>query len=61
MQYTHALECTAAVHSLYIVVVLGHHLHIVCHQVDGVEAHAKLANEVEVAALLHLLQEGCEW
>ncbi len=29
------------------------------HQVDGVEAHAKLANEVQVSALLHLLQEGC--
>ncbi len=38
---------------------VGAHLHIVCHQVDGVEAHTKLANQVHVIALLHLLQECC--
>lgn len=46
-------------HSLLVIVVLGHHLHPVSHQVHGVEAHTELANQVHVATLLHLLQEGC--
>ena len=39
--------------------LLQAHLNIVGDQVHGVEANAKLADEVDVVALLHLLQERC--
>jgi hypothetical protein len=45
--------------SLLVIVVLADDLHVVSHQVGAVEADSKLADEVDVASLLHLLQEGC--
>lgn len=49
----------AADDSLLVIVVLGDDLNPVSNQVHGVEPDAKLADEVHVPALLHLLQEGC--
>ena len=38
---------------------LPSYLDIVGHQIDRVEAHTKLTNEIYIPALLHLLQECC--
>lgn len=45
---------------LVVIVVLGHNLHVVSHQVHRVEPNTELADQVDVTTLLHVLQEGCE-
>lgn len=46
--------------ALYIIIMLGDNLHVVGNQVDRVKPDTKLADEVKVATLLHLLQECCD-
>lgn len=44
---------------LVVIIVLGHNLHVVSHEVHRVEANTELADQVDIAALLHVLQKGC--
>lgn len=44
---------------LLVIIVLGGHFDIVCHQIHGVETNTKLANQIDISTLLHLFQESC--
>ena len=57
-QEIHGLGCKGVVQILEGLMI-GPHLHIICNQVDGVEADSKLTDQIDVVALLHLLKEGC--
>lgn len=44
---------------LLVIIVLRGHLHVIRDEEDGVEANSKLPNEVDIPALLKLVQESC--
>lgn len=46
--------------SLLVIVVLADDLNIVSYKIHRVESHTKLANQVDISALLHLLKESCK-
>ena len=39
---------------LFVIIVLGGNLHIICHQVHRVEPDAKLPDQVDITTFLHL-------